>query len=242
MLSRCRISDEGNTFQPVPWGGALETSQVSGGGMNRKWTLVAALLLTLAAFSVAQDGPEQSETVCTFSDGRQLIARYNAVPNDRKTAPPAGKVWMPGGSAITLFTETPIKLAQTELKTGAYTMYLVPGKNDWTLIVSKNTSPQSQYDEKQDLGRSRMAVTSRPSSAKSMWTTAAPVPGWHLPKFRDTLCYCYSRDAFTGSPTLESVCASSGFWLFACKRRDGVLISNPYNFLQFLIFEQPKLA
>ena len=124
--------------------------------MNRKWTLVAALLLTLAAFSVAHDGPEQSETVCTFSDGRQLIARYNAVPNDRKTAPPGGKVWMPGGSAITLFTETPIKLAQTELKTGAYTMYLVPGKNDWTLIVSKNTSPQSQYDGKQDLGRSRM--------------------------------------------------------------------------------------
>jgi Protein of unknown function (DUF2911) len=125
--------------------------------MHRKWTVFAGLLLTLlAGFTLAQDGPEQSETVCTFSDGKQLIARYNSVPNDRKAAPPSGKIWMPGGSAITLFTETPIKLARTELKTGAYTMYLLPGKNDWTLIVSKNTSPQAQYDEKQDLGRSRM--------------------------------------------------------------------------------------
>lgn len=125
--------------------------------MNRTCMLFAGLLLgLLACRAVAQDGPDQSETVCTFSDGRQMIARYNSVPSGRKSPPPAGKIWMPGGSAITLFTETPIKLAHTELKTGAYTVYLIPGKNDWTLIVSKNTNPQAAYDEKQDLARSRM--------------------------------------------------------------------------------------
>jgi hypothetical protein len=125
--------------------------------MSRTGVLFTGLLLLLAAqCSAAQDPPEQSETVCTFTDGKQLIARYNSIPADRKVSLPSGKVWMPGGSAITLFTETPIKLGQTELKTGAYTVYLLPGKNDWTLIVSRNTSPQAQYDEKQDLGRSRM--------------------------------------------------------------------------------------
>lgn len=125
--------------------------------MSRTGTLFASFLTALLACSaIAQDSPDQAETVCTFSDGRQMIARYNSVPTDRKAAPPQGKIWMPGGAAITLFTETSITLARTEIKTGAYTVYLIPGKNDWILIVSKNTNPQAPYDEKQDLARSRM--------------------------------------------------------------------------------------
>ena len=135
---------------------ASELSRSLGEGMKRSCMLLTGLLALVACCAAAQDNADQSETVCTFSDGRQMIVRYNPVPSDRKSGPPSGKIWMPGGAAITLFTETPVKLAQTELKTGAYTVYLVPGKNDWTLIVSKNTNPNSPYDQKLDLARSRM--------------------------------------------------------------------------------------
>ena len=127
--------------------------------MNRKEMFFAVLLVMICnAFAMAQaaSDPQQSETMCTFSDGRQLIARYTAVASDRKSSPPPGKIWMPGGSAITLFTETGLKLGKTEVKTGAYTVYLIPGKNQWTLVVSKNTNPAATYDEKQDLARAPM--------------------------------------------------------------------------------------
>jgi hypothetical protein len=108
-----------------------------------------ALTQQVAADSLA------GSAVCTFDDGKQVSARYKPVAARSEQAP-TGKVWAPGGLAMTLFTETEVTIATTSLPAGAYTMYLLPGKRDWTLIVSRNVTIDRQYDQNQDLVRATM--------------------------------------------------------------------------------------
>jgi hypothetical protein len=132
------------------------TSQYSG-------FTVCTVLLTLAMFISRTSAQEAAETqssviVCTFEYGRQISAHYLPVAASRSGGPSAGKVWVPGGSAIALFTETDLTLGSTSLRTGAYTMYLIAGKKVWTLIVSRNVKINAAYDEHQDLVRAPMAT------------------------------------------------------------------------------------
>ena len=107
---------------------------------------------------VAQSEDKQSgAAVCTLDDGKQISARYTPVPATRAGLP-LDKPWSPGGSALTLFTESTLMLGNTPISVGAYTMYLVPGKKDWTLIVSKNVNVDQAYDQQQDLARATMSV------------------------------------------------------------------------------------
>ena len=104
----------------------------------------------------ATDDPQSGNAFCTFDDGKQISARYSEVAAGRNDAPPLGKIWTPGGTAMTLFTETEVTINNTSIPTGAYTMYLLPAKKNWTLIVSKNVKVEAKYDEKEDLARAPM--------------------------------------------------------------------------------------
>lgn len=125
------------------------------------WTAILTLifLATLAQPATAQQAAADSLTgsaVCTFDDGKELSARYKPVPVSQNESAPAGKVWAPGGLAMTLFTEGAITLGTTTVPAGAYTMYLLPGKKEWTLIVSRNLTLDGKYDQNQDLARATM--------------------------------------------------------------------------------------
>jgi hypothetical protein len=117
--------------------------------------------LLFAAVTLAQEPAQNSEpesAVCTFEDGKQMTARYTPIPTAHNEGPPANKVLMPGGSAMTFLTETSVVIGKTTIPTGGYTMYILPNKKDWTLIVSKNTAVDAKYDEKQDLVRVQMEI------------------------------------------------------------------------------------
>jgi hypothetical protein len=101
-------------------------------------------------------GQSLENSICTFEDGKQISARYNPIAVRRNEELPTGKVWSPGGSAITLFTDTDLTVGNTSIPTGAYTVYLISGKKDWTLIVSRNVTVDGVYDKKQDLVRVAM--------------------------------------------------------------------------------------
>jgi len=123
--------------------------------------LSVALMLTfaisLAAKPAAPDA--QLETAaCDFESGKSLAIKYIAANAGREDAPPNGKVWMPGGSAMTLFAETPFAVGGAQVGAGAYTVYVIPGKKEWKLIVSKNESVTGAYDEKMDLARAPMEI------------------------------------------------------------------------------------
>jgi hypothetical protein len=118
--------------------------------------LALAFLVITPVFLAAQENDSQQSADCTFEDGKQMVARYNKVSVGKTDLPPTGKPWLPGGAAMTLFTEADISLSGKTIPTGGYTMYTVPGKKEWSLIVSKNTSASAAYSEGQDIARSAM--------------------------------------------------------------------------------------
>jgi hypothetical protein len=125
---------------------------------------ISAMNVVLSLTILTQTGSTQQtaadsltgSAVCTFDDGKQVSARYNPVAIGRAEGAPTGKIWAPGGLAMTFFSETGVTLGNTLIPAGAYTMYLLPNKKDWTLIVSRNVTIDSKYDKNQDLVRSQM--------------------------------------------------------------------------------------
>ena len=103
--------------------------------------LVVSLVVLLASISVAQKAadPSTSTASCNLDDGREVYVRYVPVP-DKSEKISNGKPWTPGGTPMTLFTEAPLTLGNFAIPVGAYTLYPIPGREKWTLVVSKNVT------------------------------------------------------------------------------------------------------
>lgn len=54
---------------------------------------------------------------------------------------------------MTLFTEAQLNFGGSTIPVGAYSVYPIPGKDKWTLVVNKNVAANSAYDGKQDIAR-----------------------------------------------------------------------------------------
>jgi hypothetical protein len=130
---------------------------------------VIGFVSLFAAVSAAQksgDPPATSTASCYLEDGHEVQVRYVPVPaKGEKIA--NGKPWTPGGTPMTLFTETPLALGGSLIPIGAYTLYPFPGRDKWTLTVNKNVTAGAAYDEKQDIARASMdtAQVSQPPDA-----------------------------------------------------------------------------
>jgi hypothetical protein len=120
------------------------------------YLLLTAFLLGSLAIAEEAGTPQSAMSSCTFQDGSQLTVRYRETAPARKGDLPTGKVWSPGEVPMLLFTEVPLKVANTDLPVGAYSMYVIPSKDKWTLIVSKNVNASGAYDEKMDIVRTPM--------------------------------------------------------------------------------------
>jgi hypothetical protein len=139
-----------------------------------RWLAILLTLLggtlfpNIAAAQQAASDPEPGAGVCTFADGKQLTVRYNRAAADPKKDLPGGKLWSPGGDPMNLFTETELVVGNVQIPIGAYSMYFVPGKDNWTLIINKNVVAGSSYDEKQDLVRVQMPTEKLPKPEEQL--------------------------------------------------------------------------
>ncbi len=129
------------------------------------WRAVLISLLWTPCLA-AQSGPATSTTTCNLDDGRQVYVRYVPVANNKERVS-NGKPWAPGGVPMTLFTEAQLSLGSSLIPVGAYTVYPIPARGNWTLVVNKNVTPGAAYDEKQDIARAPMesAQVEQPSEA-----------------------------------------------------------------------------
>jgi hypothetical protein len=107
-----------------------------------------------------------SQTTCNLDDGRQVYMRYLPVPTSKEKIS-NGKPWTPGGTPMTLFTDAPLSLGTSTIPIGAYSVYPIPARDHWTLVVNKNVTPGAAYDEKQDIARAPMetAQVAQPTDA-----------------------------------------------------------------------------
>jgi hypothetical protein len=133
--------------------------------MLRSRFVVAALVLLTTAVCSAQQAAPSSTASCNLDDGRQIYIRFNPIASKNDKLP-NGKPWTPGGAPMTLFTEAQLSFGGATIPVGAYTVYPIPAKDKWTLVVNKNVAAGSSYDEKQDIARAPMETDqiSQPSN------------------------------------------------------------------------------
>jgi len=139
--------------------------------------LICLVLGLLVSMSVAQEesgsSPQSIFRSCTFQDGNEISIRYSSpeppAQGRKRELPslPFGKVWSPGDVPMLLFTQVGVKVGNTELPVGAYSLFTIPEKDKWTLIVNKNVTAGAAYDEKEDLVRIPMQIGSLPTRVDS---------------------------------------------------------------------------
>ncbi len=128
-----------------------------------------SLLLTPCLLSqrlAAQSGVAPATTTCNLEDGRQVYVRYTPIATGKEKIA-NGKPWTPGGTPMTLFSEAQLTLGSSTIPIGAYSVYPIPNKDHWTLVINKNVTAGAAYDEKQDIARAPMetAQVAQPSDA-----------------------------------------------------------------------------
>ena len=78
---------------------------------------------------------------------------------------PFGEVWVTGAhNATTLETSAPLLIGQTEIATGKYAFFTIPGPDKWIVIINKNWNQHLawDYDAKEDLVRVEVTPQSAP--------------------------------------------------------------------------------
>ena len=81
-----------------------------------------------------------------------------------------GKIWRLGANEATeieLFRDA--KIGNSKLKKGRYSMYAIPSKEKWTIIINKDTDTWGafQYDEKKDVLRVDVKPQTTPTPAEA---------------------------------------------------------------------------
>jgi hypothetical protein len=69
---------------------------------------------------------------------------------------PYGQIWRTGANGATKVTfSTPVKLNGTDIPAGTYSLFTIPGEDEWTIIINKGAAQWGafQYDEKADVAR-----------------------------------------------------------------------------------------
>jgi len=125
--------------------------------MNR-FAIFVLLLSGTFSLCFGQQTPGMSTTSCSFQDGKQISVRYDSQTNGGKKSWSIGRLWAPGGQPLWLFTPIALSVDTSEIPVGAYSMYIIPDKEDWILILNKNVSAHNAYNEQEDLARIKMPL------------------------------------------------------------------------------------
>jgi len=132
----------------------------------RTWILAAVVLIgvTVAAGMHAHGFSQQArvsphESVSGSVDGATITIVYGRPSMRGRTIfgslIPFDRVWCPGADeATTLESTLPMRVGNVQVPTGPHTIWMLPGRDAWTLIISKQRSGfHTYYPADQDLGR-----------------------------------------------------------------------------------------
>jgi hypothetical protein len=99
-------------------------------------------------------------------------------------AVPFGKIWRTGANEPTMIHATgPITVAGLKLPAGSYSLYTVPGKTEWEVVVNRSITQwgeESGYTaevQKQELGRAKVKPESISAPVERFTIRAEPATG-----------------------------------------------------------------
>jgi len=149
--------------------------------MNRKLTIVGVIGVVMAAALVVVAQQDKSkrpsppeQATWDLGGGKSVTVDYSSPrAKGRKIygeLVPFGQVWRTGANEATLLT-TPVdlKIGGTSVPAGKYTLFTVPNKDKWTLVISKKTGEWgTDYPgPSNDLARIDMKTSALPSPAEN---------------------------------------------------------------------------
>lgn len=132
--------------------------------------VLCALLICIASWARAQQPEDKSKrpsppgtAECTVK-GKKVTIEYSRPslrgrPMEQLT--PSGKVWRTGANEATaLTTEADLDIGGAKVPAGKYTLYTLPSRDTWKLIINKQTGQWgTEYHDDQDLARVDMKTT-----------------------------------------------------------------------------------
>ena len=143
--------------------------------------LMAGCCLSLGMMALlgsAQDKASRpsppAKATCTLGNGKTITVDYSSPrAKGRKVfgeLVPYGEVWRAGANEATTFVPTAdIMVGSAHIPAGTYTIFAVPNKDKWTLIINKKTGEWGipyKY-ESDELARVEMKVSSIPAAVEN---------------------------------------------------------------------------
>jgi len=119
--------------------------------------------------------PQTKSAVCTLEDGKQVSLRYEIDDRD-STKLKMGQMWPQTDRPMLLFSQTPLRIEDSSIPIGAFRVYIIPDKKQWTLVVNSNVA-NGEYHPQQDLVRASMVtgdVSGRAAEHKIWFGHSAP--------------------------------------------------------------------
>ena len=99
-------------------------------------------------------------------------------------AVPFGQIWRTGANEPTMIHPTgPITVAGLKVPAGSYSLYTVPGKSEWEVVINRSITQwgeESNYTEavaKQELGRAKVKAESLSAPVERFTIRAEPAGG-----------------------------------------------------------------
>ena len=150
--------------------------------MRKQFAVLAVGCLTLGfmaalgsaqADKAARPSPAAKAT-CTLADGKTITVDYSSPrAKGRKIyggLVPYGEVWRTGANEATTFATTAdVMVGGTHVPAGSYTIFTIPNKDKWTLVISKKTGEWgTKYaGPGNDLARIEMKASALPAAAEN---------------------------------------------------------------------------
>lgn len=156
----------------------------------RRYVAVSLFLILGSILCAAADGDKTQTSVCTFDDGKQISLEYPGAAVDKKVS--FGDVWTPSDQPIYLFSQAELQAGGATLAPKAYRVFLVPGKDNWTMIINDDVQKAAKYSKDHDVARLTMD-TGKLSSAEKRFQMALGHTG---PKQCSVRVYYGSTGAF----------------------------------------------
>ena len=145
----------------------------------KKVTITRVLFLTLLGVSISpmimcqsdkSKRPSPPATATGKVNGATITIDYSSpAVKGRKIwggLVPYNKVWRTGANeATTIEFDKPVKLEGKDVPAGKYSLFTIPGENEWTIILNKEPKQWGayKYNEKDDLLRVKVKPAKTPS-------------------------------------------------------------------------------
>ena len=129
--------------------------------------LVAAAIVVRAQQDKSKRPSPPATAKCELAGGKSITIDYSSPRKKGRVIfgdlVPYGQVWRAGANEATTFvTSGDVMVGSTHVPAGGYTIFTIPEKDKWTLVISKTTGEwgTAYSGEKDDLARVPMKVAS----------------------------------------------------------------------------------